>query len=547
MARSLMTGVSGLRAHQHQLDVVANNLANMNTIGFKAQTATFADTMYDTIRAGSEAAESFGGINLQQIGTGVGLAQVARRFQQGALQSTGELLDFAIQGDGFFMMQGSGDEVVFSRAGSFALDGEGNLVDPSTGYLIQRTGELGEGNTDNIGFQTPGDSRIQVPLGASIAGDQTNIVQFMGNLPSNSTPPVAEVLSSVEPFMTSTGIATSSTLFSDLSTNNTPYVPGDVIEFSGTSPDGSPYSGSIAADTGTLGDLVTALNGALSGATAELQTNGVLTITADDTGEAFTSLSISDAAGNVGDTNFSNNSMLVSTEGDAGDRFESSMEIFDKRGNNHRVRYSFEKVNTNGWELTAMLGDSSGELIDSQVLNLVFEEDGTFALAGSEGIGDSNIEINFDTIAENHVIDLDLSGLTHMATDFSITHVQDGAAPGSLVDIAVSFNGEITGQASNGKTIPIAQLAIARFANPRGLDGLGGNYFRETENSGAASIGSGLSGGRGQVVGNQLEASNVDIAHEFTQLIVAQRGFSANARTITVADEILEELTNIVR
>ena len=119
--------------------------------------------------------------------------------------------------------------------------------------------------------------------------------------------------------------------------------------------------------------------------------------------------------------------------------------------------------------------------------------------------------------------------------------------PCSVILIRRSSLPSTQGLSTNGKVFALAQLAIARFPNPTGLEGLGSNYFQESSNSGVASIGSGLSGGRGQIIGSQLEGSNVDLAQEFTRLIVAQRGFSANARTITVADEILEELTNIIR
>ena len=239
--------------------------------------------------------------------------------------------------------------------------------------------------------------------------------------------------------------------------------------------------------------------------------------------------------------------MIVSTDGKLGDVFETSMEIFDTRGNDHRVQFAFEKEFVNGWKVTASIPDGSGVFLDAEVGNLLFNEDGTFALVGSGGDGDPDITIDFDSVSENQTIDLDFNAMTHMATDYAISQTQNGAPPGTLVTVAVSSTGELSGLASNGKLIPLAQLAIASFANDGGLDGLGGNYFRESLNSGTASIGSALTGGRGQVIGNQLENSNVDIAQEFTQLIVAQRGFSANARTITVADQVLEELTNLIR
>ncbi len=546
MTRSLMTGITGLRTHQQKLDVVANNLANMNTIGYKAQSTTFSDLMYDTIRTGSTS-EASGGINPQSIGTGVQVAQITRKFTQGALQSTGQILDFAIQGEGFFTLDSQAGETVFTRAGSFALDGQGRLVDPATGFLVQRFGDVGEGTNGGFAFQVPGDNSIRIPIGSAIPGEPTQNLELFGNLPASSVPPTEEILSSFEPFETASGPANLTTSISDLTINQNAYGPGDQIEINGTNPDGTPFTGSIPADGATLGDIVTELNNLLTGATAQLQPDGTLSITADETGEAFLSLLLSDAAGNVGSTSFGSNSMVVEAEGSDGDTYELSMEIYDLRGASHRVTFDFLKTSPDSWDVTADISPDSGIMLDDSVFNLTFNEDGTYSLAGSNGIGDANIEIKLNSLATPQTIAIDFGQLSHLATDYSLSQNQDGYPPGNLVSVAVSSDGEISGLASNGKILPLAQLAMASFTNEGALDPIGNNYFQQSLNSGSASIGEGISGGRGQIIGAQLESSNVDIAQEFTQLIVAQRGFSANARTITVADEMLEELTNIVR
>ncbi len=544
---ALTTGVSGLRAHQQQLDVVANNLANMNTAGFKSQLTSFSELTYNTTRSGTGAGDQIGGVNPQQIGTGVRVGQISRSFGQGSLESTGELLDFAIQGDGFFVLEGAGGENLFSRAGSFSLDERGHLVDPSTGYRVQRTGDVGERTADEFGFQVAGTNFINVPLGAAIPGTQTGKVELFGNLPTAATPPSFEVLNSSEPYVTSAGPALGTTLLNDLTINAVDYVAGDEIEITGTNPDGTPFSTTLAGATATMQDLVDQINSVLSGAVAELTPNGTLQVTANETGEAFASLTLQDASGNVGSTELARTSMIVANEGSDADTFEVSTEIFDKRGTDHRLNLEFSKQSDNSWNLVASMAIASGEMFDSEVNNIFFNEDGTFSISGVSGIGDSNIELKFDSIEEQQTIELSFENLSHMATEYSLAVVQDGTAPGTLVSLAVDGAGELTGLSSSGKTFPLAQLAIASFANANGLEGRGGNFYQESVNSGAASIGSGLTGARGQVIGNQLEGSNVDLALEFTRLIVAQRGFSANARTITVSDEILEELTNIVR
>jgi flagellar hook protein FlgE len=137
--------------------------------------------------------------------------------------------------------------------------------------------------------------------------------------------------------------------------------------------------------------------------------------------------------------------------------------------------------------------------------------------------------------------------LSHTPNNFETFFEQDGFKSGVLKSVNVGGDGVLEGLATNGVRIPIAQLALASFVNEQALLSEGNNLYSETLNSGSAIIGKGLTGSRGQVVLGNLELSNVDIAYEFTQLIIAQRGFSANARTVTVTDQLLEELTGIVR
>lgn len=542
-----MTGITGLRTHQQKLDVVANNLANMNTIGFKSQSAIFSDLVYNVDRGGSASSDTAGGINPQAIGTGVQTAQITRNFSPGTLETTSGTFDFAIQGDGFFTLMSPTEEPAYTRAGAFALDDRGRLVDPATGYLVQRIGNLGEAADGGVKFQTEGEDSIFVPIGSAIPGTQTANIDFTGNLPSTSSPPQAEVLSSFRGFATSGGPADGTTLLNDLTINTAPYAPGDTFELVGTNPDGSTFTVALPADTSTLQDIVDTLNANLVDAVASLQADGTLTVTADDTGEAFLSLTLRDVAGNTGATNFSGNSMFISTEGTNGDSFDVSTDMFDERGESHRMTFTFTKDTINNWSVSASIPASSGTMIDDQVLNLTFNENGSYAIAGINGIGDANIEVQINGITNPQTIELDFSKISHLASDFLMTQTQDGIPPGALSSVAVSTSGELTGLASNGRALPLAQLAIASFPNSAALESIGANYFKQSISSGDAALGLGATGPRGQIMGGQLERSNVDIALEFTQLIVAQRGFSANARTITVADQMLEELTNIIR
>ncbi|MEC8554268.1 MAG: flagellar hook-basal body complex protein [Planctomycetota bacterium] len=539
MTRSLMTGISGLRTHQSKLDVIANNLANMNTTGFKSQAMTFSDQMYQNLRNGG------GETAPQSVGTGVQISRISRRFNQGPLETTGQIFDFAMQGEGFFTVVSPTGENLYTRDGSFNLDPQGRLIDPSTGYYVRRFGD--EGAEDGAAFQISGDDSIRIPLGAAVAGQETTAVDFQGNLPSTAQPPLTQIVSSTAPFETGSGAATLTTLLNDLTLNTVDYVSGDQVTVFGANPDGSTFNANFNADGATMADLVNTLNTAMTGATASLAADGTLTVTADSAGDSLISIGIADSAGNTGQTNFSGNGMTETSPGSDGETYETSFEVFDVRGQTHRVNFEFRKISANSWDGTASIQASSGVLLDDSVFNITFNEDGTFALAGDSGIGDTDIELNLSSVSAPQSIILDFRNMSHLATEYTVNQSPDGFPSGTIVSVSVSDSGQLSGVATNGRTIPLAQLAIARFQNAGALNAIGNNQFQQTIAAGIPLVGEGNTNGRGSIVGGQLESSNVDVAQEFTQLIVAQRGFSANARTITVADEMLEELTNIIR
>lgn len=554
MANSLITGVSGLNSHQKMLEVIGNNLANLNTTAYKSRRTLFSDLFYETVRAASDGTPGvLGGTNPAQVGTGSRLSQVDAQFTQGNLSATGSPLDLAIEGDGFFVVD-TGAETLYTRAGALQVDEDGLLVDPSTGYRVQRFGSVGESGTTGVGFQVPGDADIRIPFGATIPGRATANVSMTGNLPSTAAGPTEEILQSQLGWTASAVPVTAGTLLNDLDANSTGYIAGDAIQIEGTDVDGTAISVSLGVDgTTTFGDLVNAVDTAFTGATASLDANGRLVLESDVPGEAFLSLSLADLAGNTGETDFDANTFVVTSEGQDGEVVRGSVEVFDERGGAHTISLSLQKQLDGSWSLNADLDPSQGTVVDGLVTGITFNEDGSLAQAG--GVGDGDTSLSFQFAGSTNTQDVDISfgavdgfdGLTELATDPSLGAAQDGLGAGALVTVQVSSDGMISGIASNGSVVPLAQVAIASFRNPGGLESRGQNYYAVSLSSGAVQIGSGLAGSRGAVRSGQLEQSNVDIAEQFTQLIIAQRGFSANARTITVADEILEELTNLVR
>ena len=548
MPNALLTGVSGLISHQRLLDVVGHNIANLNTTGFKAQRILFADLLYETIRpAASSNDGDQGGVNPNQIGGGVKVAATDRKFSQGALESTGEALDFAISGNGFFTVS-DGTNDFYTRAGAFSLDEEGFLVAPG-GLHVQRFSSVGEPDGVNPGFQVQGDSKIRIPLGAPVEGVVSTEVQVTGNLSGEDQPATQQLLTSLAPFQTGGAPATGATLLNSVDSNATPYVAGDQIFIDGTFHDGTELTtAALPVDgTTTLQDLVAAIDAAFPDAQASLTPDGRITLLSNTEGGSNLELRLSDAPGNTGQIPFADHKFDVTTPGENAGTAETVVTIFDSQGGAHEVKIVFEKQTDDIWEMTASIDPSEGTVVDDTISNILFSDDGSLI-----NTGDATITLQINGIAQLQPITFSFSDdtsvrLTHFNSDSTLVPVSDGAAPGVLAGVRVERDGLVRGIASNGKIFDIAQLAITGFRNAKGLIAEADNLYSESLNSGQPEIGTAGTGGRGEIGGGQIEASNVDIAFEFTRLIVAQRGFSANARTITVADEILEELTNIIR
>ncbi len=180
MMRSLFSGVSGLRNNQMYLDVIGDNIANVNTMGFKSSRVTFKDTLNQTIKGAAAPGGGKGGINPQQVGLGSSIGSIDTLFSQGSLQSTGLVTDLAIQGDGFFVIS-DGNVNAYTRAGAFSFDSEGNLVDPRSGYVLQ-------GKIAVNGAISPGASvtNINIPKNISSPPNATTNVTLKGNLDANA-------------------------------------------------------------------------------------------------------------------------------------------------------------------------------------------------------------------------------------------------------------------------------------------------------------------------------------------------------------------------
>jgi len=302
MSFALSAGVTGLQAHQKMLDIAGNNLANVNTTAFKSSRITFSELLCETIKKASQPTSTVGGTNPQQMGSGVGVSGISPNMAQGNLINTGNPLDLAIEGEGYFVLAGSGGNV-YTRAGAFGVDANSNLVDPATGYLVQRIGNTGEAD----GFQVAGVSDIHVPYDVTMEAKATSTIIIQGNLSKDATfdTPQIQVLASDITYTINNGtVADGDTELDDLDQFSGTWSGDATITVSGydhdggTLTDGTPLT--VVADTTTLNDLISHINTVLGGSgTMATLSNGRIKITDDTSG--YSELDIKLAYTDTGD------------------------------------------------------------------------------------------------------------------------------------------------------------------------------------------------------------------------------------------------------
>lgn len=422
---SLYTGVSGMTAQGEALGVIGDNIANANTIGFKASRAEFQDIISKNLK---------GILGGNQIGRGVKIGAVNPILTQGNVDATEKVTDLAISGDGYFKVKGSDGES-FTRDGSFHFDREGYLV-TNDNQKVQ-------------GFATD---------------EKGNIVNKMTDIK----------------------------------------FPRALIP---------------------------------AKATKELK----LDLNLDSRMEATKKFDIKDP---------------YSTS-----HYSTGVEMYDSQGNKHLVSFFFNKTADREWEFKGLVDGkeiSGGEEgMMSQVCGgkLKFTVDGkldsqemtdsSFNFKGG-ALQNQQVKLNFGDAIKDGGKGLDGTKQYGKNSDL-ISWNQDGAAAGTITGLSFNDDGVLTAVYSNGQAADLAQIALAKFENPEALFKVGNNRLKESRDSGTASLGGPGAAGRGKLFAKSLERSTVDLATEFVNMIQNQRGFQANAKTITTTDELLNEVIQLKR
>ncbi len=540
MLRSLLAGVSGLRNHQMRMDVIGNNIANINTIGFKGGRLNFSEALTQTIGLGNATQ-----INPMQIGLGMRTSSIENLFKQGSLEQTGVLTDLAIEGDGFFVLN-AGDIHVLTRAGQFFFNADGKLVN-HRGLAVQ--GWLMSDENKSQGFGTGNLSDISIDMNMVSEAQETKNIWLTGNL--NAGLKTTNEVWTLGSALTVAGAnADVTTDLNTLDQIDSPFVDGDTIEITGTNPDGSTVSATYTYSTGdTIQNLLDAINNAFTGVSATFE-NGKIVLTDTEAGDSSTTIRLTNGSSNSGRLELAN---FVNTVAGETGKTKTSVVVYDSLGGSHNVILEFTKTaNPNQWTWVAKTtGDE--EILAGGSGQVTFNEAGVLTSFTFDN-GDTQLQIDPNNGSEIMNVDLHYEegegrmGLTQFDSLSTLSvKDQDGRAVGRLVSLTIDNKGVIIGTFSNGENISLAKIALAQVANKNGLLQLGDGLYQPSVASGTAQIRELDDKSITSIVSGALEMSNVDVSKEFTEMITTQRGFEASARVITTADQMLDELIRLKR
>ena len=547
MMRSMYSAVSGLKTHQTRMDVIGNNIANVNTVAFKSSSVTFSDILYQTTSnaSGANATTGTGGVNAKQIGLGTTAAATKVSITSaGASETTGNPFDIRLtdkNSTNFFIVN-NGSENVFTRSGSFYVDGSGNLCMSSTGYTVM--GWQVDETTGEIRKDTVSALRIMQEKNLTSAPEATTQATIAGVLDENDT---------------------------DVKND-----AGRVMNLNFYDNLGYQYTAKFAIkSTGTDGKYTVELTSVLDSNNQNIIKN----LTKQEISKIFGDYQADATLGKYGlskDYEFKNNKYVRKA-----DNKEFTVDTTDKTlfkandGSQVSITEIFSGITTTmandiknpasqtKVEFDAATGQATvkGEKTS---YDLVFDTStGKFASIGgdtpskmlnmsvlSSGLLNRNGNFQNITVDFSQCLNYENGGKSTIGADAGATDGKTGKGRklGAMTGIFIDTSGRIYGTYDNGNTELLGQIAVAQFSNASGLEKVGESCYRTTLNSGEFDgIGVEISADGSSMTTGELEMSNVDLSSEFTSMITTQRGFQANSRVITTSDTLLEELVNLKR
>lgn len=552
MMRSMYSAVSGLKTHQTRMDVIGNNIANVNTVAFKSSSVTFSDILYQTTSnaSGANATTGTGGVNAKQIGLGTTAAATKVSITSaGASETTGNPFDIRLtdkNSTNFFIVN-NGSENVFTRSGSFYVDGSGNLCMSSTGYTVM--GWQVDETTGEIRKDTVSALRIMQEKNLTSAPEATTQATIAGVLDEND----ADVKSDAGKVMNLN--------FYD----NLGYQYTAKFAIKATAKDGE-Y-------TVELTSILDSNNKNITEGFTQAQMKEIFGNTDTETTIASYSSTLPGCGytfdpktGKLTDDNANNAEVAINTDGTIGNTGKTIKDVFGVSDGNFKNIQDSVKAGNDDYKFEMVKnadGSFSYQIKKKSATNLLKfnTEDGKFNSIG--GGTDKSVELNLNTTSLNangnfaninvdfsQCLNYNKSGKSTIGADAGAVDGTTGKGRklGAMTGIYIDTSGRIYGTYDNGNKELLGQIAVAQFSNASGLEKVGESCYRTTLNSGEFDgIGVEISADGSSMTTGELEMSNVDLSSEFTSMITTQRGFQANSRVITTSDTLLEELVNLKR
>ena len=549
MMRSMYSAVSGLKTHQTRMDVIGNNIANVNTVAFKSSSVTFSDILYQTTSnaSGANATTGTGGVNAKQIGLGTTAAATKVSITSaGASETTGNPFDIRLtdkNSTNFFIVN-NGSENVFTRSGSFYVDGSGNLCMSSTGYTVM--GWQVDETTGEIRKDTVSALRIMQEKNLTSAPEATTQATIAGVLDENDTDvknDAGRVMNlnfydnlgyqyTAKFAIKSTGTDGKYTveLTSVLDSNN------QNITAKLTKQQMSQLFGNYNANA-TLGQYGLAKGCTYDAATKQYEKDGKKYQKSATDHTVFEE--VNNTTNTVSITEIFSG-ITTTMANDIKDKTSKTNVEFDTVTGHATVKgekTSYDLVfDTSTGKFASIGGDTPSTMLNMSVLSSgLLNNNGNF----------QNISVDF-----SQCLNYENGGKSTIGADAGATDGTTGKGRklGAMTGIFIDTSGRIYGTYDNGNTELLGQIAVAQFSNASGLEKVGESCYRTTLNSGEFDgIGVEISADGSSMTTGELEMSNVDLSSEFTSMITTQRGFQANSRVITTSDTLLEELVNLKR
>lgn len=534
---ALSSAVSGLKSEQTALDVIANNIANVNTTAYKSQTVSFSDLLSQTISAASGATSSTGSVNAQQVGLGVQVASTTTNLTVGSTSATSNSFDVALTGSGYLIVEGSTEgDYLFSRNGSMTVDDEGNLtIDGSLvcgweAYTLDADGNKVY-NTDgaveaiNIWSDSYSGNKETLAASATTSGIVKGVVDSGSDVVTGATlQNIGSTAITDWDATTTLDVIDEQGNTSEITVNMKKCATDGTTtswywEASGTDTTISPSSGYIAFDSdGTLVSSVTT-------STATAGTNS--------SSYAATNLTLS--------TGLTTGAYSVTVAASTTTTGQYDVTLVDADGNT---------TTTTSADGSATFSTDSGTVtiaapttITAGTMNFTVAAGTTMAFDTTPAITVASTTGGTQAVS----VELDFTGISTASNeDATLTATNDGYESGTSESYSIANDGTINCTYTNGEIRSVGQIALAVFENASGLEKTGGGLYTASISSGDYRTVVAGENGSGTMTSYALELSNVDLAEQFSAMMIAQRAYQANSKVISTSDDMLQSLINMV-